>query len=191
VAGGRCCRFAPPLRGSLRLAVSLRSALWPGRGTEKHFETERLDTPPHEEMLLATLAQCQRTPSRPRPTGHPAIAKKSSPQQSWGLAHGAKPRDAGSPQQPRAQEIWADHTIRPREINHATLPTAGCGKPHVRWCGSPDGRKSRQGDPILAACAVAMLARAWRSSATSTAPRSSERSGAQVGQAVPARRGIR
>jgi hypothetical protein len=42
--------------------------------------------------------------------------------------------------------------------------------------------------PYLAARAVAMLAREWRSSATSTAPRSSERSGAQVGQAVPARR---
>ena len=41
-----------------------------------------------------------------------------------------------------------EYTIRARGLIPASSSTAGRGKPHVRWCGSPDGRKSRRGAPI-------------------------------------------
>jgi hypothetical protein len=39
--------------------------------------------------------------------------------------------------------------IRISRVNPRFVSTAGCGKPHVRWCGSLGGRKSRRGDPIF------------------------------------------
>lgn len=131
-----------------RLSTRLVGLLQTSRRPTKHHGYERLDTPSHQKVLLATLAQRQRTPSGLSEAGHPTIAGENRAQQSRSLENGAAPRASRSPQQPRAQEIWVHHAKRPRVIKHTCDPTAGCGKPHVRWCGSPDGRKSRQGDPI-------------------------------------------
>lgn len=59
--------------------------LRPGRGTPKRPEPERLDTPPHQEMLLATLAQRQRTSRRPHPPGNPPKQREvaSSSRGAW------------------------------------------------------------------------------------------------------------
>ena len=55
------------------------------------------------------------------------------------------------------QELLMVQTaIRPRRLIPATCPTAGCGKPHVRWCGSPDGcnpvRATRSSKELQPAC---------------------------------------
>src|SRR5439155_23375817 len=56
------------------------------------------------------------------------------------------------PAEPREEDSDAgdndgNYTIRPRGLIPASSSTAGCGKPHVRWCGSPGRSNIPSGRP--------------------------------------------
>jgi hypothetical protein len=64
-----------------------------------------------------------------------------------GLADSQIAKPSESPFKRNLASIWLSDAIRGFRVKSMCL-TAGCGKPHVRWCGRVTGRNPRL-DPII------------------------------------------
>jgi hypothetical protein len=104
-------------------------------------------------MLLASLEHTERAAQRPTPTRRGSVSMRLGLQRVGGMAHSAALANESGLIQQASSSIWVHPAMDlrgggSREMLTTAGSTAGCGKPHVRWCGRAAGCNSPQPHPI-------------------------------------------
>ena len=96
----------------------------------------RLDPATHAEVLLAALAQGARPPESVTAAGSGGTAAAWGIDASWGVEYGAPRVDAHGAVERPSEALRVGGAIGSCGVRIRPLgPTAGYGKPYVRWCG--------------------------------------------------------
>ena len=126
------------------LSPRLVGLLPAGRGTQVHLPAGGLDQETHPEMLLAALARRGGTGKRLAAVGSASPAAAHGAHESRGVVHGHHlDRERGAANRHAAASWLLDAIGSCGPRVRPPRSTAGCGKPHVRWCGRVPGRNPR------------------------------------------------
>jgi site-specific DNA recombinase len=115
-----------------------------GRRTKAHLPAGGMDQATHPEMLLAALARRAGTGTGLAAAGSASPAAAHGAYESRGVVHGGHLDRARGVEDRHAAALWlldAIGSCGPRLRPPRSI--AGCGKPHVRWCGRVPGRNPR------------------------------------------------
>src|SRR5215203_5983354 len=102
-----------------------------------------MDTQAHPGMLLAAVAWTRRKRATATPTRAEGANAESCREFSGSLALGQNRESAKGALERRPAEIRLSDAIGSSGSVTPLVSTAGCGKPHVRWCGRVTGRNPR------------------------------------------------
>ena len=95
-------------------------------------------------MLLAALAREAGAPAGLTPAGSGGAAFEDGTDPLWRLAHGAELAASERALERDPAQVWVCDAIGACGAELRPLgPTAGYGKPYVRWCGRVPGRNPR------------------------------------------------
>src|ERR1017187_8383173 len=97
----------------------------------------------YPEMLLAEMARPERAGAKAPTAGVERHGSRRSDEQSWRVESGRPTRAASSFKQLGPATIRLSRSIGSCKPVRLPGSTAGCGKPHVRWCGRVAGRNPR------------------------------------------------
>src|SRR4029077_1939726 len=138
-----------PKRDQQRAARSL-AKLYPrlvgifptGRGQGANLPAGRLDTSAYPEAFLVAVARQEGSCAEAARTGREGSAAPGGLQRPGRVANRGSALYAICPDQRGPSESRFPYAIRPCG-DEPLSSTAGCGKPHVRWCGRVPGRNPR------------------------------------------------
>src|ERR1019366_2295311 len=119
---------------------------------EPDQRTGGLDSPTHSEMLLVEMARMERTLAAAQALGTGGQSLGRGEEFSRRLGSGQTTRVAPGAQQRNPTPVRVSPAIRSCGSIMPLRSTAGCGKPHVRWCGRVTGAQSPALDPIRIGC---------------------------------------
>ncbi len=115
-----------------------------GRGAPECLSAGRLDTATQAEVLLAALARSARPPESVTAAGGGRAAAACSRDASWSMEYGASCVVAHGAVERHSEALRVCGAIESCGVQVRSLgPTAGYGKPYVRWCGRVPGRNPR------------------------------------------------
>ena len=138
-----------------RLRSRLVGLLPAGRGSPQPPSTGRLETAPHSELLLAAVEELARTTAKAAATGTERTPVEGGAQFQRNVANCGQLELAECVKQRGVATPRVLLTIRPCfPVKWKRRSTAGCGKPHVRWCGRVvPGRNPRHSTQSAASAA--------------------------------------
>src|ERR1019366_1774910 len=113
-----------------------------GRRKGADLSAGRLDTTAHPEVFLVAVAQPQGSRAKPARAGREGAVVTGRLRIAWGVEDRSSARDAKGAEQGHPSENRFLNAVRSRG-DEPLSSTAGCGKPHVRWCGRVTGRDPR------------------------------------------------
>src|SRR5258708_1680809 len=137
---GSQSRTSNELRDRWRQYIRGWWGLFPtGRGSPAHHPAGAVDSTSYTEMLLAEVAQYRRPRTAITESRGEATVVESGSDGMRRMVHGPQSRDARRFEQLTSSSLWLSGSIRSCG-GEPLSSTAGCGKPHVRWCGRVTGR---------------------------------------------------
>src|SRR5579885_1720744 len=110
------------------------------RGPTVTVPAGTLDPQAYSEVLLASLARRGGSEAQIAVAGVERPAAESCTQQPRSMARGAHGQSQYGAVQGVPATLWFLTAIGPCGGVTPLTSTAGCGKPHVRWCGRVQGR---------------------------------------------------
>ena len=128
-------------------------------------------------MLLAEMARPERAGAKAPTAWVERHGSRRSDEQSWRVESGRPTRAASSFKQLGPATIRLSRSIGSCKPVRLPGSTAGCGKPHVRWCGRVAGRnprhstRSRLAAPRPSAYSLLRLPRTTSTATASFVPR--------------------
>ena len=125
------------------LRTRLVGLLPTGHSAETHSRSGGLGPPTYPEMLLVAMARHSRTLAQPAPVRASGSISGRGDQQSWRLADRRPTGTTAGAEQLRPESARLSLSVRSCRDLMRLGSTAGCGKPHVRWCGRVAGRNPR------------------------------------------------
>ena len=115
-----------------------------GPAASECLSAGRLDPATQAEVLLAALAQEARPPESVTAAGGGRRAAACSRDASWSVEYGASCVVAHGAVERHSETLRVGGAIESCGVQVRSLdPTAGYGKPYVRWCGRVPGRNPR------------------------------------------------
>ena len=102
-----------------------------------------MDSTAYPQVLLVTMARPPGAGREPASVGSYGNRARGGDEQSRRLGRGRPTGTTGGTSQFRPAAIRLSSTIRSCHAVRRLGSTAGCGKPHVRWCGRVAGRNPR------------------------------------------------
>ena len=115
-----------------------------GPGTPECLSAGRLDTATQAEVLLAALARSARPPESVTAAGGGRAADRVGANASRGMVHVEQRVVAQGSVERHSQALRVGGAIESCGVRvRSPGPTAGYGKPYVRWCGRVPGRNPR------------------------------------------------
>src|SRR5208283_441356 len=105
--------------------------------------TRRMDPQAHPGVLLAAMAWAGRKRATATPTRVEGADAENRGQFSRSLAPGQDGEPANGAFERDTPKVRLSNAIGSSGMLTPQVSTAGCGKPHVRWCGRVTGRNPR------------------------------------------------